>query len=738
MGRSTVKNKRSRPFDALGAAVESPRNNRLSDLDQARIGWFPSLARFLARWSTWITQLRGRRTRAMAPAPLPSDARDTSNANLLHTGLPQESLPTRNDAQTVWLADQTVSRVSGPPEANRADSPVPTTNAATNSEPDASSALPPSPLGVFVRVQTPKQDSQVDQSAAPPAGEAALVSQEAAFSAADHEAGPDLPIGSAGATATVLPSAANMDELEAFPAAETPDAEIQGVPAQTIVENAEAYSTTMETVEAEASTPETQSPTPVENDATPTVNMIDGAPRDPLSNLIGPEVSEGGNMLPVPGKAQPQAPANIPRPVSKYRPRLHPRSAPSPRPAAVQAERDQTGGSLEAILLLTFLPGGWGISLAVLLGRADGMPENLEVCVGSATYSLLTIDPRLFEPFVPPGEMDLVGDGFAAETATPPARRWVRTKRDLHVFSERAGVSGFASVPRALIGQENVVICRAHLAATAIDCARATGSAELQQVAGPGIPEGWQCFRAFRPKAPADFGEASDIFLSLNPLPDAAIELSGGIASGRSTWIVGAPPTIRILGTDPSAAEFTIDDHLASPAHSDGWLAPGWDAPGTHTIRFGGLSRTYEIVEIDETWPTWGTSDAGAYFACGAKISTSSQSAVFAFAGGPRWLLGAYAGDVAFAAQSSAGIAIAAPPFRPVWALEARAGGRLLLPTALPFPALPQMPCRPVARARLVQWCNLLRGSSAPAEANSKELWRQYRQLARRLRRRRQ
>jgi hypothetical protein len=46
----------------------------------------------------------------------------------------------------------------------------------------------------------------------------------------------------------------------------------------------------------------------------------------------------------------------------------------------------------------------------------------------------------------------------------------------------------------------------------------------------------------------------------------------------------------------------TIDGHPASPTRSDGWFAPGWDAPGAHTIRFGGLSRTYEIVTIDEAW----------------------------------------------------------------------------------------------------------------------------------------
>ena len=544
---------------------------------------------------------------------------------------------------------------------------------------------------------------------------------------------PEPATDSAAATEMPIAGAANREELEALAAAGTPDAENQQLLAEASADRAEAPATT---TEAESSPRETTSLTSAENDLTPARHAVDGTPYDSLSDLIDPEVSPGGDVSRTPGEAQSEALASASGTISKYRPRLGPRAAPSSRPATARKEQEQTAGTLEAILLLTFLPGGWGISLAVLLGRADGMPENLEVRVGGTMYSLLTIDDSLFEPFTPPGETDLVGSGFAAESTTLPTRRWVRTTRDLHVFSERPGVSGFASVPRALIGQENVILCRSHLAGTAKDCARATGSGELEHVAGPGIPDGWQCFRAFRPKAPADFGEASDIFLSLNPLPDAAIELSGGIASARSTWIVGAPPTIRILGTDPSAAEFTIDGHPTSLAHGDAWSAPGWDAPGTHTIRFGGLSRTYEIVEVDEAWPTWATADASAYSACGAKVSTSAQLPAFAFPGEPRWLLGACAGDVAFAARSSAGIAIAAPPFRPVWALAARTGGRLLPATAMPFRPPPQIPRGSVAREQIAQWCNLLRGSAAPTEASDKELWRQYRQLARRLRRR--
>jgi hypothetical protein len=353
--------------------MDSPRDHRLSDLDRARIGWFLSLARFLARWSTWITQLRGRRTHAMAPASWPADSHDSSNTKRRHVGLPQEQLPTRNDEQAVRLAALLVPMGNEPHEANRADPPAPTTNAARNALRNASSTPPPSPtLAVSAPVQPSNEGSQGDQSAALSAGEAAS-ELRLAPSAADHEAVPALPIGSGRATETVLPGAPNPDELEALPAAGTPDSANQRLPTEAVVKHAEARSSTAETAEAETNSLPAKTPAPAEKDAALEADTIDNAACDSLSDLIGPEISAGEDILPFPNEAQPEAPTSIPRPVSKYRPRLGPRPAPSPRPAAAETEQEQTGGSLEAILLLTFLPGDWGISLAVLLGRTETM-----------------------------------------------------------------------------------------------------------------------------------------------------------------------------------------------------------------------------------------------------------------------------------------------------------------------------------------------------------------------------
>jgi hypothetical protein len=421
----------------------------------------------------------------------------------------------------------------------------------------------------------------------------------------------------------------------------------------------------------------------------------------------------------------------------KYRPRLREPTKPASSSGTARGTGEQAAGSLEAILQLSFRPGSWGIATSVLLTRADGMPEELDAEIGGERHSLLAIDDRLFEPVQLSDDAPLLSNGILAMSAAPPIRRWVRTTRDLHVFSERTGVSGFASVPRALIGQENVIVCKSELVGTAIDCAATTGSASLTEVTGPGIPDGWQCYRGFRPLHPAAFSGLDEKFLALNPLPNAAIELSGGIASARSAWVQGQPPIIRILGAEPAPGELTIDGAPASQSVHDGWIASGWDALGPHTIRFAGLSRTYEIVEIVEAWPAWRTSDAGPYSACGAKVSSAAQTLSFAVSGEACWLVGAAPGDIAFAAQASAGLAIATPAIRPVWALSPGRGGRPSLARAMPYQAQPQRPAAHATHDQVLHWCQLVRSAAPPRDTRERALWLEYRRVARGLRRRR-
>ena len=394
--------------------------------------------------------------------------------------------------------------------------------------------------------------------------------------------------------------------------------------------------------------------------------------------------------------------------IPRYRPRLRP---PPPRTAAASPESsDPAPGTLEAMYLISFLPGGWGLSLSVLLGRVDEMPEHLNIRAAGGSFPLYAIDENLFEPIQPSNE-NLIAEGFVAESEGYPVRRWVRSARDLHAFSQRPGVAGFASVPRVLIGQENVVICRSAVTETVRQCSSATGSDPLVEVGGPGIPDGWHCFRGYWPRHPADFAGLDEVFLALNPHPDASIQLSGGIASARGTWVLGAPPVVHVLGAVPGPRELTIDGNPATESSEHGWISPGWDTLGTHTVRFGGLSRTYEIAGIEEDWPSWSTADEASYSVCGARVSAATGVQALALTGGPYWLIGASAGDLTLARRSNQGVSIAAPSFPPVWALPPVGSGRRSSAIALAHKIAPRHPAATCTRNEIILWCQLVRAA---------------------------
>jgi hypothetical protein len=79
-------------------------------------------------------------------------------------------------------------------------------------------------------------------------------------------------------------------------------------------------------------------------------------------------------------------------------------------------------------------------------------------------YELCAIADDLFEPAEIEDTAAVLIKGLAAESSANPPVRWVRGGRDLHVFTARAGVAGFVSVPRVVIGQENAVLCTEELA----------------------------------------------------------------------------------------------------------------------------------------------------------------------------------------------------------------------------------------------------------------------------------
>jgi len=181
---------------------------------------------------------------------------------------------------------------------------------------------------------------------------------------------------------------------------------------------------------------------------------------------------------------------------------------------------------MEADFLLSFHPGDWGFDVSALLRRPADCPEQLAVSDGGEPAILSSIDDILLEPLPIHDLAASLEEGFAAEAVGEPRLRWIRTGRRLHVFSERAGVPGFATVPRVVIGQENVALCAADFAHSALSQISAIGSPQPIAVDGPGLPAGWVCWKGIRPSHPQEPAGGEELLNALTRVPMPALSSS--------------------------------------------------------------------------------------------------------------------------------------------------------------------------------------------------------------------
>jgi hypothetical protein len=438
-----------------------------------------------------------------------------------------------------------------------------------------------------------------------------------------------------------------------------------------------------------------------------------------------------------------------PRPAAKYTPRLgrSPASIGPVRPLRPAISPEPSGlVSLDAELVMTFNPGEWGITLSFLLRRRTAMPEEITVRLGPDRHNLCAIADDLFEPVAVAQSTVALSRGLAAESLASPPVRWVRSGRDLHVFTARAGVAGFVSAPRVVIGQENAVLCIEELSAAVVRLCAATGSTDALEVFGPGVPAGWRCFRRVQPKIPAAPEGCDGLLLALVPLPQAVIDLSGGVSVNRSTWLSGHPPAIRILGVAAQPGEVIIDGQPASSGETGNWVVAGWDADGSHTVLFAGLSRTYEIKRAPKSWNGWEAHVANGLTLCGALATGHTGHPAFTSGTGALWFVGRVPGEIVQARHSHAvALAVATPDFEPVWAVPVHSGkGRRHQPPQLIGRAAQPHALYAGMRKRAIRlWCQVLRESVRnpnpwpdPGYEAAAELWIQYRKAARGLWRR--
>jgi hypothetical protein len=196
-----------------------------------------------------------------------------------------------------------------------------------------------------------------------------------------------------------------------------------------------------------------------------------------------------------------------------------------------------------------------------------------------------------------------------------PAWHWALGGRGIYVLArgDDAGLSGFVSVTRLLLGAEHVVL--------ATEGRRTDVSAALTQAgcADPvimddtvqGVPPGWLLFRGVTPTRPVQGCDDSDILNALRPLAEIAPHFVGGIRLKGRTWLLGHPPRIHFTGEIGGEFKVEIDGESAFISPDAGYIAPGWDVEGRHSIWYAGRLRKYQLIRSIEQWGVWSAYDFG-------------------------------------------------------------------------------------------------------------------------------
>lgn len=328
--------------------------------------------------------------------------------------------------------------------------------------------------------------------------------------------------------------------------------------------------------------------------------------------------------------------------------------------------------------------------VSLLPRRAAAMPVELTVTGSGNPPELAALQDDWYQDIDLPNLGSLLKEGI--EWVGPPQEgsntRLSLSGRELYVLAPHSEVNGFVSTPRLILGEEHVVLCTANRLSEVRAAIAMTGCADgVILDSGSGIPDGWCGLRGVVPRNPVAPSSDGNILDALKPLAEVKISLEGGIRIERQTWLSGFPPTVRLRGDKSTIGAVTIDDQEAAIGQDGGYVVPGWDAPGEHSIWCTSDSRTYAIRGAAEEWGSWnaytwslGESDAGDVLSrpaiCGVLVRPPQAAgaggrAIVVPASNPV-LIGAVRGEIAFCTPRSdvrAGLCIGFPWFKAVWAL---------------------------------------------------------------------
>lgn len=455
-----------------------------------------------------------------------------------------------------------------------------------------------------------------------------------------------------------------------------------------------------------------------------------------------------------------------------------------PAPRAVQHARNgraATGSrpafdrALPIYVRLVFEKAGY-CRISLLARKSSSHPDELAISGNSDPPPLVVLQDEWFQDYVPADAGQPLRQGVEWSGVPPngDVARWSLSGREIYVLAPHPDLSGFVSTTRLVIGDEHVVLCTTERLPLVLEAIAGAGSRVPTVLnSGKGLPAGWVALRGVIPRIPVPANAEGDILNVLRPLAEVQIALEGGIRLARQAWLAGYPPRIRLRGDIQSAGAVRIDGVEATANASGSLSVPGWDQPGQHLVSCASASRTYVIQEGAEEWQGWdayrwsmGDIETDAIASrcaiCGAAVRPPSAVGLdhrrpLVIPVTNMVLIGPTPGDIEKCSARTdlpSAVSLVFPSFRPVWAIPAeplRCDKRVARVELIGTPDLPDedesddrgsssRSSDRENRRRKDVWIDLILDAgrkgllTEPRRPDIAELWRAYRQHARKLR----
>ena len=480
------------------------------------------------------------------------------------------------------------------------------------------------------------------------------------------------------------------------------------------------------------------------------------------------ESSDGAGTATPP--AEPEVKSRTKRPwrfPPVYRP---PAGGPPPRQLSPPRNHTSSQGESSSLIQpgrvavrILFQRGGY-CAVSLLASRPPGLPEQFTVSSGAGEVELLELQEDWYEAEVAGDLSDLLRTGFVW-TDRETGQEWVLSGREVFVLASGTEHRGFVSCPRLVLGREHLVLCTAAQFAAVEGELRGAGCSGWSQLGEyDGVPAGWKLLRSVSPQRPVPPSNDNHIFNVLRPLPDIDIALEGGIRLTHNQWLLGYPPEIRIYGDPAHTGEVLIDGDEAVRSELGGYRGPGWDTEGDHQVWCGNTTKSYSLTRAKSSWEFWpahsfslpGAVQEGEKLAlCGPVVWSSSieshldQRRAIQLPPNNSVLLGARPGELYFAYRRPdvrGAPCLGSPPFYPVWALPTqplrgdKRRDRILL---VGEPLAPDNQAEERQQlgtgGDVERWYQMILNAGRkglavePESLATDQLWRSYKQLARRL-----